>query len=1103
MGAPGGEYLYCETNHLTDFGIVSIPTSFSELLAELANIPFNFVTLDDIASMLTDFDIGENLLIFLVVVVFGTMDMFTISLLGLYRGRRRRLARKRLNRAYESEEKAYELAALQRELMKHVTKRALTKEIREELKCVAVQANMIRHRTEQSVFNGSVPNRLWSVPSRLTTHYTLPIRRVHPEAAAALAPEAREGIRQVPIAPSLCSGQQTRDASGGTSRWGECETKPMGAGGGGAKGTHSDLESVFAHKRERAIAKKQTMSRAATEKARRKVQRHLRLEIIREEREKGRQHRLMAHSLLQRTIMYQVCIRVRRLIRQLCDVCREEHTIVSMIAPPDDPEALTTAQTIQIFWNVLILELVLICINFRPPDGSSDERRGGGRRSRNSAANGDPNKVAINFSFSTIPLVPTIVTGLIAAGITAAIVMVCTATFRWGNSRIRRRRIPVRLILREACCGWRSSLTWCWERLPWHTTGLHVTTMAESYIAPEAHKKKVGGVADDSDGTAGVDDGKVDGIAHFHMHAALWAMDRARRSAAVGAAVNATEEVVADHERARTAMRACRRSSRASARWDEIFAVTRDGFLAEACSPQAAASPSQRESWQESSNSRPTRSGWAACRGQRPGSCSKVIKNAIAVELDKSARAMACVRKSQGVRASSDDRPTNLSQPAVAAVGLAAVSGEGGTPPQEGDTPPQEGGTPPQEGGTPPQEGGTPPQEGGTPPQEGGTPPQEGGTPPQEGEPLRAGTAAAQNDPASEGQRSLSFLRSVLRDPPPEGSLHSKAAVAPPSPPASPPAPETDLKAAVAPPSPPAAAEALTGEVEEEEEAPPSPLASLPQSLSPTSRSWVAATSLASTQSMADDLPSEPIPSSEVAERDADWKVRELFAAAPPSVDANGLGQETFEEGKWKGAASKLATFKQTPPQPLSGDVEEEVEEEKTNFEMSGTTPAGRAVFFRSLSKRLRPSGNAATEDEARRTRKLKRFLGRRNAKGLRVDTLSTAAMVASYIDKTDRYQWRGACEYWTRQLLGWGFNLLINFVCCILSLTFGAVKLKAAATSFMLIAWLVAACQTYLVIEPLQICVITLLPCFFRDDTRCGRCNLRIRYIYNEIFSP
>ena len=75
--------------------------------------------------------------------------------------------------------------------------------------------------------------------------------------------------------------------------------------------------------------------------------------------------------------------------------------------------------------------------------------------------------------------------------------------------------------------------------------------------------------------------------------------------------------------------------------------------------------------------------------------------------------------------------------------------------------------------------------------------------------------------------------------------------------------------------------------------------------------------------------------------------------------------------------------------------------------------------------------------------------------------------------------------------------------MCSILSLTFGVVKFKGTATNFMLLGWAVAACQTYLIIEPLQVCILVCMPCLFRDTNACGRCCIRIRYVYNELFTP
>ena len=51
-GPAGSGELFCETTHLTDFGMISFPTSADALLAELLSIKVNFITLDDIGAML-------------------------------------------------------------------------------------------------------------------------------------------------------------------------------------------------------------------------------------------------------------------------------------------------------------------------------------------------------------------------------------------------------------------------------------------------------------------------------------------------------------------------------------------------------------------------------------------------------------------------------------------------------------------------------------------------------------------------------------------------------------------------------------------------------------------------------------------------------------------------------------------------------------------------------------------------------------------------------------------------------------------------------------------------------------------------------------------
>ena len=55
-----------------------------------------------------------------------------------------------------------------------------------------------------------------------------------------------------------------------------------------------------------------------------------------------------AFNLFKHTLAYKVAMKLKWLCGQLGGTCREEHSIVSMIAPPQAEEALTPAQTIQV-----------------------------------------------------------------------------------------------------------------------------------------------------------------------------------------------------------------------------------------------------------------------------------------------------------------------------------------------------------------------------------------------------------------------------------------------------------------------------------------------------------------------------------------------------------------------------------------------------------------------------------------------------------------------------------------------------------------------------------------------------------------------------------
>eukprot|EP00966_Prymnesium_polylepis_P042469 986755-Prymnesium_polylepis.1 len=129
-----------------------------------------------------------------------------------------------------------------------------------------------------------------------------------------------------------------------------------------------------------------------------------------------------------------------------------------MIAPPEDDEELTPAQVIQIFFNCLLLELVLICVFFTPPEGSTEsDSVGGGRRHRNSGEASEED-TPVDFSFQSISIISTVLSGLIASGVTFAVVYTMESTFKWGNSRMRKRRKGLEELQTALLNGW-SSIT--------------------------------------------------------------------------------------------------------------------------------------------------------------------------------------------------------------------------------------------------------------------------------------------------------------------------------------------------------------------------------------------------------------------------------------------------------------------------------------------------------------------------------------------------------------------------------------------------------------------------------------------------------------------
>ena len=112
--------------------------------------------------------------------------------------------------------------------------------------------------------------------------------------------------------------------------------------------------------------------------------------------------------------------------------------------------------------------------------------------------------------------------------------------------------------------------------------------------------------------------------------------------------------------------------------------------------------------------------------------------------------------------------------------------------------------------------------------------------------------------------------------------------------------------------------------------------------------------------------------------------------------------------------------------------------------------------------------------------------------------------------------------------VLAWLANFAAFTLCALFAVVYGRL-FGATRTNDMLKGWLLAAGQTWGVVEPLQaraapprgtrhasngplsaacvaarsqVLLLAFLPLLIKEDTRCGRCFERLRTVYNEAFA-
>ena len=115
---------------------------------------------------------------------------------------------------------------------------------------------------------------------------------------------------------------------------------------------------------------------------------------------------------------------------------------------------------------------------------------------------------------------------------------------------------------------------------------------------------------------------------------------------------------------------------------------------------------------------------------------------------------------------------------------------------------------------------------------------------------------------------------------------------------------------------------------------------------------------------------------------------------------------------------------------------------------------------------------------------------------------IAQVAIEARIALKIEEIGWRGDREFFVRRLIAWivcVFVFLFSlFVAFIYALKFGEVTIAKA-----LLSWAIAYGWTFAIVEPFQVVFLAFSPCLFTEDTRCGRCMIQCRFIYNELCAP
>ena len=114
------------------------------------------------------------------------------------------------------------------------------------------------------------------------------------------------------------------------------------------------------------------------------------------------------------------------------------------------------------------------------------------------------------------------------------------------------------------------------------------------------------------------------------------------------------------------------------------------------------------------------------------------------------------------------------------------------------------------------------------------------------------------------------------------------------------------------------------------------------------------------------------------------------------------------------------------------------------------------------------------------------------------------ALTIKAYVAKQQtEIRWRSFREQRCRNAIAWLFNAVMYFICTVMVLAFGVEALGPSVMASTVAGWVAGLLQVFLIVEPLQVLIVTCFPYCIEEDTKCGRCFRRVQWFYNEFLSP